>query len=826
MESYPIDEAHPYNLGEHYQYLVQHKQTLISKINNTIFITYNKEVNNPSAGFRIKLATHDGKSYILKLSAELIKGDKAFIYCESDANSRLIPRIYYLYANTQKQSYILHFVARSAITYVGILFHEKYLDYTLALYDFIIEQNDCPEYVGPIFDHLLPDKSEILNILNQPANPFMRVENHKRNDETNNDRYNNNNDRYNNSTARNNINNSELLQKQDGYNNISESVIWKSDMPLYHKYSYLVNQFRQYLLTHNLNHIDTSSNYNLEYSQPRLVVTIGTELDDPEKLKQVIISLQNQVIQPDAIYINIPYNFSKNAKVIPEWLLELHKMSVTRNQIFGNNNLGNNISIIINRCPNYGALTGLYGYLPINDGALTKVCLITDTKICSRTYLSDLIEESKKYPNAIIVMDNPKINNEYNNTNRINNQANGYQLDFNIVSLSGGILLPKNICHDDIKELIRILEVNDLNKTAQAEPIKNPYNVLNNVLELLLSIYINAKGLMIRPIGNTYNLENDKICDLIKTYFEKAKIIVNISNLLNVPSVVEHSILQNKNSNISAIIQESEPLHHIFSNETIIIDETDPLITSKKVAVIVEPRKDSILIDVVEHYRNILDESWLIQIFHGYDNKKMIIDSRLKEWIKKDQIILTQLNVHNLSRLSYSRMLLTKEFYSKINADHILIFQTDTCLCHKRSEYTFEDFLQYDYVGAPWDKKIGPKSLIDPKRRLYIGNGGISLRKKQTMLDICKLLSLEKYKHLYRHNEDQIISSFLLEKTLFPDAKIAPYDMAKKFAVECVYSPGALAIHKPWKHLSTKDLAKLKIECPDMVRLFKNKYFR
>ncbi|KAL8898554.1 MAG: hypothetical protein Q9192_002023 [Flavoplaca navasiana] len=56
--------------------------------------------------------------------------------------------------------------------------------------------------------------------------------------------------------------------------------------------------------------------------------------------------------------------------------------------------------------------------------------------------------------------------------------------------------------------------------------------------------------------------------------------------------------------------------------------------------------------------------------------------------------------------------------------EHLLLFQSDSILC-ANSPRMLEDFLEYDFVGAPIDPKYGQGM-----------NGGLSLRKRETMFEV------------------------------------------------------------------------------------------
>jgi hypothetical protein len=222
-----------------------------------------------------------------------------------------------------------------------------------------------------------------------------------------------------------------------------------------------------------------------------------------------------------------------------------------------------------------------------------------------------------------------------------------------------------------------------------------------------------------------------------------------------------------------------------------------------KVAVIVEPRVDPLLPEVLESYSKILGEEWKIQIFHGTENGHLISDKYVK----------CRMNIINFTREDYSKLLLTSEFYKLCLGQYILIFQLDSCI-NSKAEYSIDYFLGFDYVGAPW---INQKSLINNKP-LVIGNGGLSLRKKSKMIEICDLVH-SKYRKLLNKNEDVVISSMLQLDGKLPDMQIG-----KKFSVELQWESRPFGVHRAWDYLNNKEFKLLLNDCPELMML-KSKYF-
>lgn len=243
-----------------------------------------------------------------------------------------------------------------------------------------------------------------------------------------------------------------------------------------------------------------------------------------------------------------------------------------------------------------------------------------------------------------------------------------------------------------------------------------------------------------------------------------------------------------------------------------------------KTAVIVEPRPDPILIKVVEHFLRVLPSRWYVQIFHGHLNQNLINKSKsLQPYLKNQRLLTTLININNLEREDYSQLLLSPEFYQHCLGQHLLIFQTDSCL-NPNSVMKVDDFLKWDYVGAAWSRKSPKKSLINPKQSVLVGNGGLSLRNRETMLKICRLIRQPRYTHLLDQHEDIVISSVLTAK-LIPQAHLPDWNLSRHFSVESIYFPGAVGLHKAWEYLSPKLFAKLRMENPELTNLFNKVYF-
>ena len=223
-------------------------------------------------------------------------------------------------------------------------------------------------------------------------------------------------------------------------------------------------------------------------------------------------------------------------------------------------------------------------------------------------------------------------------------------------------------------------------------------------------------------------------------------------------------------------------------------------------AIIIEPREHRALYFVLHNFLENLPKNWSIILFHGNQNVvyvNNIIDTQLLEY--KQRIRLVNLNVNNLTGYEYSNILKQPYIYDYIPSDRFLIFQTDTLIL-KENQHLINDFLEYDYVGAPW------------KMDNHVGNGGLSLRRKSKMLEIIKQNSkqstIEIHGHVFHRDEihEDIFFSYCKNGNVYkPD-----FETAKRFAIETVYNDQSFGVHKPWQFLNADEWEALSQKYPDL----------
>jgi hypothetical protein len=222
-------------------------------------------------------------------------------------------------------------------------------------------------------------------------------------------------------------------------------------------------------------------------------------------------------------------------------------------------------------------------------------------------------------------------------------------------------------------------------------------------------------------------------------------------------------------------------------------------------AVIVEPRSHRALELVLLNFNRNLDDNWSFLIYHGNNNEQFIKDIiRNNDTFTTRTIQLVSLNVDNLSISDYNKLFFTDFFYENIHTEMFLIFQTDTLISDVYNKNIY-DFMEYDYVGAPW--KSG-----------FVGNGGFSLRRKSKMIE---MKNIGKFDFDNGNGEDLFFSNSFEDTKLLLDVELnkPSFDKAQQFSVETVFFDKSIGLHKPWSYLSESEIEILKTHFFNLEKL-------
>lgn len=227
-------------------------------------------------------------------------------------------------------------------------------------------------------------------------------------------------------------------------------------------------------------------------------------------------------------------------------------------------------------------------------------------------------------------------------------------------------------------------------------------------------------------------------------------------------------------------------------------------------AVIVLHKPCSTLGYTLTNFASNLGPAWPILILHNEEVSQHLRRNKIVRLQKRHGILRTASlesngfpSLSSANSSSYSKLISSTRFWSALRARHVLIFQTDSVLC-SMSPWSVEDFLRYDYIGAPW---------IDQWYGMNIGNGGLSLRKTKTMIRITKSVKFND-----TENED-----IYFARGIYDLAKrdhsivIPPVHVAARFAYEAGKLPRvtSFGVHKtPLIEVDKEAIAKT---CPEAM---------
>ena len=224
----------------------------------------------------------------------------------------------------------------------------------------------------------------------------------------------------------------------------------------------------------------------------------------------------------------------------------------------------------------------------------------------------------------------------------------------------------------------------------------------------------------------------------------------------------------------------------------------------KNAMVIVEPRKHKLLQPVIENFHQNMDETWDLYIFHGKSHAEHAKGAVENIKSSSRNVYLKSLDVNNLNVKEYNFLFKQASFWDQVDAENILVFQTDTVLCSSALT-SIKDFLKFPYIGCSgWTRFIGSKS---PWRGPFYGVGGLSFRKKSAMMScINSNPDIDP-----DHPEDVFFSKCAHES---PDRATDAKQLAS-FCTQYEFSENSFGAHKIMKNLSQRDLDRFLDYCPE-----------
>lgn len=166
---------------------------------------------------------------------------------------------------------------------------------------------------------------------------------------------------------------------------------------------------------------------------------------------------------------------------------------------------------------------------------------------------------------------------------------------------------------------------------------------------------------------------------------------------------------------------------------------------------------------------------------------------------------MTFIPIGKLTSEGYNHFIATN-LYKYLATDFCIIVQPDGFLLNA-NQWT-DEFLEYDYIGAPWpadlvDSVLVNKYHLPPRGSPWIGNGGFSLRSRRILQEVSKfpwpgglednLFCFDLRNHLesigMKYPSIELGSKFSMECPLVPgtDRHLLPIDFSKHFGFHGLY---------------------------------------
>ncbi|KAI0879718.1 hypothetical protein GGS24DRAFT_495735 [Hypoxylon argillaceum] len=158
--------------------------------------------------------------------------------------------------------------------------------------------------------------------------------------------------------------------------------------------------------------------------------------------------------------------------------------------------------------------------------------------------------------------------------------------------------------------------------------------------------------------------------------------------------------------------------------------QNSPLNVSK-VALLIEDRPLPVLAPLLLHFISVVPPDWRFRFMGSAESVASVNGSHaVRAQVASGKLDLTRIpaNASTGGQELISRFLTSRWLYETAlrPAEWLLVFQTDSILC-ANSRQNLNDFLDYDWVGAPWN----------PSGR-FGGNGGLSLRRVSAIIEVLR----------------------------------------------------------------------------------------
>ena len=150
---------------------------------------------------------------------------------------------------------------------------------------------------------------------------------------------------------------------------------------------------------------------------------------------------------------------------------------------------------------------------------------------------------------------------------------------------------------------------------------------------------------------------------------------------------------------------------------------------------------------------------------------------------KQKYLDIEYVSIPPLNSVDDYNEIIFQDLHKYFETSHCLIVQSDSFVVN--ANLWKEEFLKFDYIGAPWSNKIqlNPNLVLHLEKNT-VGNGGFSLRSHKLTETTAKI-NFTSLKFPLK-SEDIIICHYLYKEMLNNGIRFAPPELAAQFSMENV----------------------------------------
>ncbi|KAH8885366.1 hypothetical protein GQ53DRAFT_660135 [Thozetella sp. PMI_491] len=214
------------------------------------------------------------------------------------------------------------------------------------------------------------------------------------------------------------------------------------------------------------------------------------------------------------------------------------------------------------------------------------------------------------------------------------------------------------------------------------------------------------------------------------------------------------------------------------------------------------------LVPLLLHFSAVLGPSWHVILFTLEDVWKMPPSARFQEALREKRVSVRFLPPGTmLKKWKHVNLFMTRPWlWEQVKeASRVLFFQTDSIIC-SNANMTVDDFLEWDFVGAPLNPFFG-KGF----------NGGLSLRNPKLILDILASPLNDFDVNWKADRKDLCIEdSFYYRKMVEMGAKLPEVEVAQQFSVESLWYDQPIGFHAP-RLWNAERMDAIQTYCPEVA---------